>query len=337
MAQSAPIEVDPELLENNNSDYASSGYNTSTDSLTSSVYQYVFENGRRYHAYYGVDKTVMPNDEEEQSRLDLHHEIFLTMMGGKLHLAPIDPTPQKILDVGTGTGIWAIDMADMYPSAEVLGTDLSPIQPKWVPPNCRFEVDDAEEEWVYADESFDFIHIRNLAQAFTDWDKVMAQVWRCIKPGGWVELAELGCECLCDDGSMHPEINRYFSKLAEACAKLGRPFPTGPESLTDRLNKAGFRKVASETYKQPSGPWPKDKKLNNIGLMTLLGSDTGYHAYGMAVFTRILHMGKEEADELCKGALKSAKSAKNHTYSLFFVAYGQKPEAEGETNEDGQK
>ncbi|KAF8446672.1 S-adenosyl-L-methionine-dependent methyltransferase [Kalaharituber pfeilii] len=296
MAQSAPIEVDPEL------------------SLANSNPSSLVEICRRYHAYYGVDKTVIPNDEEEQSRLDLHHEIFLTMMDGKLHLAPIDPTPQKILDVGTGTGIWAIDMADMYPSAEVLGTDLSPIQPKWVPPTCRFEVDDAEQDWVYADESFDFIHIRNLAQAFTDWDKVMAQVWRCIKPGGWVELAELGCECLCDDGSVRPEIKRYFSKLTEA---------------------SGFRKVASETYKQPSGPWPKDKKLNNIGLMTLLASDTGYHAYGMAVFTRILHMGKEEADELCKGAIRSAKSAKNHTYSLFFVAYGQKPEAEGETNEDG--
>jgi len=25
----------------------------------------------------------------------------------------------------------------------------SPIQPRWVPPNCRFEVDDTELEWTY--------------------------------------------------------------------------------------------------------------------------------------------------------------------------------------------
>jgi methylase of polypeptide subunit release factors len=31
-------------------------------------------------------------------------------------------------DVGTGTGIWAIDFADQYNNAEVTGTDLSPIQ-----------------------------------------------------------------------------------------------------------------------------------------------------------------------------------------------------------------
>lgn len=67
-------------------------------------------------------------------RLDLHHEILLIAWDEKLYGAPIDK-PQRILDVGTGTGIWAIDMADSFPSAEVIGTDLSPIQPRWIPPN----------------------------------------------------------------------------------------------------------------------------------------------------------------------------------------------------------
>jgi cyclopropane fatty-acyl-phospholipid synthase-like methyltransferase len=90
----------------------------------------------------------MPTDEKEQDRLDMHHEIMLAMLDGKLHLAPVKE-PHRILDIGTGTGIWAIDMADTYPAAEVIGTDLSPIQPVWIPPNCRFEVDDAEQEWTF--------------------------------------------------------------------------------------------------------------------------------------------------------------------------------------------
>lgn len=67
------------------------------------------------------------------------------MLSGRLHLAPWtrDNPPRRVIDIGTGTGRWAIDFGDTFPQADIVGTDLSPIQPNFVPPNVRFYVEDS--------------------------------------------------------------------------------------------------------------------------------------------------------------------------------------------------
>lgn len=67
----------------------------------------------------------------ELDRLDLTHQMLRICLGDKLYLAPIGDDPGRVLDVGTGTGIWAIEFGDDHPSAEIIGTDLSPTQPTW--------------------------------------------------------------------------------------------------------------------------------------------------------------------------------------------------------------
>ncbi len=53
--------------------------------------------------------------QQEKNRLDIFHKFFLVARQDQLHSAPLHPLPpdekHMILDLGTGTGIWAIDMA----------------------------------------------------------------------------------------------------------------------------------------------------------------------------------------------------------------------------------
>lgn len=81
----------------------------------------------------------------ERERLGLQSEIMTSLFGGRLYFAPLDRNkpPNTILDIATGTGEWAIQMGDAFPSAQVVATDLSPIQPYDVPPNVAFYVEDS--------------------------------------------------------------------------------------------------------------------------------------------------------------------------------------------------
>lgn len=87
-----------------------------TASLTSSIMAGHFENGRRYHAYQASGQYILPDDEQEQDRLDIKYASIQLVFNDKVCFAPVQD-PQNILDVGTGTGIWAIDAGEHFSGA----------------------------------------------------------------------------------------------------------------------------------------------------------------------------------------------------------------------------
>lgn len=318
------LEVDPECDEDSGSDYGTGSSEYSTDSLTSSIYEYRFENGRRYHAY-KEGKYAFPNDETEQERLDILHHIYLLLYKDKLHLAPVED-PQRILDVGTGTGIWAIDVAEKYPGAEVIGTDLSPIQPTWVPPNVQFQIDDAESEWTFARNSFDLVHIRHLNGAIKDWGRLIKEAYRCTKPGGWIELAEYEFFLHSDDNSLpkNSSIYKYYDLCNQAATKLGREFIIAA-NLMPFLQEAGFESSHHQIMKIPFGTWPADKSQKEMGAYLYMTAEEGFAAFGMALLTRVLEMSVDDVNTLIAQAKIDAKSRKIHSYSRQHIYYAQKP------------
>ncbi len=84
-------------------EYIDSDYTDDTQSLTSSIRQHIVDGGLRYHAYH-AGQYAFPNDEMEQHRDDLKHDLTLHLCDGKYFLAPIEEILDEgaqVLDLGT--------------------------------------------------------------------------------------------------------------------------------------------------------------------------------------------------------------------------------------------
>ncbi|KAF8474147.1 S-adenosyl-L-methionine-dependent methyltransferase [Kalaharituber pfeilii] len=302
-----------------------------TTSLLSNIFNYKYENGRRYHAFRD-GKYTLPNDEEEQDRLDLYHHVWSMMLGGELYIAPIE-RPQRALDIGTGTGIWAIDFADRHPECQIIGNDLSPVQPEWVPPNVKFEIDDAEMPWAFSKrEKFDFIHLRNMAGSFQNWDEVIRQCFIHAKPGGFVEVHDFDYILLNgpldNPRPIDPKspLKRWWHLTVAAGDTAGRPFVSGSSFLT-RLEAAGFQHVTGRWEYWPFAAWHKQKNVRERGMYAQLGLKEGLIPYSIALLTRFSGWSKDDVDQLCKDAAAElmASPPKEQYWCKAWFVYGQKP------------
>lgn len=81
------------------------------DSVTASILEYRTIQGRTYHSDRYAHEYVMPNDEQQLQSVDITHHYLTILLDNNLFLAPISPHVQRVLDVGTGSGIWAMQVS----------------------------------------------------------------------------------------------------------------------------------------------------------------------------------------------------------------------------------
>ncbi|TGJ82673.1 hypothetical protein E0Z10_g6073 [Xylaria hypoxylon] len=241
---------------------------SSTASLSASILEYRTVHGRTYHSERGNAQSWNPNDAQHDESMDILHHVSTLMQDGKITMAHIDDSVQKVLDVGCGTGIWAIDFADQYPHAEVVGVDISPSQPQWIPPNLKFEIDDITLPWTYEPNSFDYIHMRWLIGAITNWNTLFSEVFQTLKPGGIFESKESSCIIQSDDGTVPygSALDQWGRVFTEAGKKFGRSFRPVEEDLQIKaMQAAGFVDIKVYNLKTTLGSWPADPKYKEIG------------------------------------------------------------------------
>ncbi|OAA61872.1 Methyltransferase type 11 [Niveomyces insectorum RCEF 264] len=326
------IEAASQPGEEDEFDYVD-GYDTATDSLgstsaTSSIYAHTIENGRRYH-HFKNSRYPLPDDDMEQSREDMKHAMMLELTDGLLFYAPIGDHPQEILDVGTGTGIWAIEVGDKFPSAHVRGIDMTPIQPVWIPPNVDFLVDDCNSEWLA--QNVDFAHFRFMTPILPDIAGVLRNCYRSLRPGGWVELQELHAEILCDDDTMPADDPlKYMYELAgQAFAKFGMNVLQA-RHMEPVLRDAGFVNIQCVAKKVPIGVWARDKTLRLIGLYQKLAVADILGAVAGRPFAA-LGIQPVEREVIAAHARRALEDARVHRYFSYYFWFAQKPVDAGDT------
>ncbi|EEH50193.2 uncharacterized protein PADG_06272 [Paracoccidioides brasiliensis Pb18] len=356
--ESTPISVDSES-ENSYEHLEDGNFSSFAQSLASTVVNQTYENGRRYHSFreggehsskdmisWSIKISVcdsakfwftvlailiayiFPNDEKENNRLDIVHHMMYLLCDEQLHLAPIGESPQNILDIGAGTGLWCCQMGDDYPSAQILGIDLSPIRNTFdaTPDNVRFEVDDVESEWTFIN-NFDYIHSRYMTASIRDWPKLIERCYSHLMPGGWAEFQDSDARWYSDDDSYNQDsaLGKWLKLFHEAAYTHGRELAPGPK-LEGWVRNAGFTDVVTKKLRVPIGKWPRDPKLKTIGTWNLIQIIEGMEGFSMALFSRVLGWSPDAIQAFVSDVVEDLRNPKMHALFDLYIVYGRKPE-----------
>ena len=183
-----------------------------------------------------------------------------------------------------------MEMADMYPEADVTGIDLSPIQPKSVPPRLKFFLKDLEEDW---DEygKFDLIHLSGInGIPVKDWSKFFRQAFNSLDPGGWVECHQLDLDFRSDFMTVPEDTAlRTWARCWKAgLQRAGYAGQCCPRRMIQQMAESGFEEIRCLPFKLPIGPWSNSYTLREAGLYTRLGLLEGLHGMSARVFLQHL-------------------------------------------------
>lgn len=195
---------------------------------------------------------LLPKDSLEDERLRFQHYALHHAFSNH-YLAPLSPETRTILDVGSGTGIWAMDMAKEFPQSQIIGVDIALSSlPHILPDTCLFSQADILQGLPFPDQQFDFAHQRLLVFAIPAlrWPDVVRELVRVTRLQGWIELLEVGATVL--NGG--PATERLLAWLRETAQGLGIEL-TMMAQLGDLLTQAGCQAVETLDIPVPLGAW----------------------------------------------------------------------------------
>ncbi|HLJ80385.1 MAG TPA: class I SAM-dependent methyltransferase [Ktedonobacterales bacterium] len=265
---------------------------------------------------------AMPHDLEETNRLDFQHYLLRYALRGN-YAAPIRE-PRDILDVGAGTGRWALEMAQLFPGANVIGLDVNPLpideaaeagkraDPR--PPNYAFVPGNVLEGLPFADHSFDFVHMRLLIMAIPHdrWPFVVNELIRVTRLGGWVESVET---TILQNGG--PAMKQIIGWSTAILGRRGVDLMDG-ERVGDLLRAGRLEHVTMEPVMLPCGEYG-----GRIGKMLAADYISGAKGLGGLAATLGMTTPEQFQQTLTANAAEFA-APRGRCVVPFYVSYGQR-------------
>jgi ubiquinone/menaquinone biosynthesis C-methylase UbiE len=256
---------------------------------------------------------MLPKDEEEDHRINLQHHALYNALGNH-YIAPISSTLRTILDVGTGTGIWADQMARLFPHTVVVGLDIALSSFKGSPSeNCFLCQGNVLTGLPFPDAFFSFTHQRLLVAAIPakEWPGVIRELIRVTRPGGWVELIEI-------DNRMEnagPATAKAQKFMEEISASFGFHWEV-VRNLGDILKQEGLQHVEVQPIPIPVGDWSgRVGKMMKIDLLAATNALRGRYCSHAGITG-------EEFDQMVQAMAQEWEVCQSSC--LFFAAYGKR-------------
>ncbi len=197
-------------------------------------------------------------------------------------------------------------MADKFPNAKVTGIDISPAGRGPLPTNVEFIQDDVTAEWVdLPEDHFDFIHIRGLFGSISDWPALYAQIFKALKPGGYLEQMEWSVHMKSDDGTLAPGsvLDEWSKSAVQIGERIGKTFEIA-EKMPELIEAAGFIDVTKRRFKWPVGTWTKAPDTKKIGFWNLRNWEEGMEGWAMKLYTEVLGVSVYLAIRRCLRLMK---------------------------------
>lgn len=276
---------------------------------------------------------MYPCDDTEQERLDIFHKLLLVARKDRLHYARLDlpPVPgadgPRILDLGCGTGIWAIEMARRNPHAYVLGIDLAPIQPSNPPPNCEFQAPrDFESPWLLGEESWDLIRLQMGCGSVSSWPNLYKKVFAHLRPGGCFEQVEVNFEPHSDNIVQTEEpLYQWYQHLKTATNYSGKPMAFN-RNTHQMLQDAGFEDVTPDLIALPLNySWPPTEHEKEIGKWYNLAFSESTTTLLQGPLTRVLSWPMINVRQLADEATSQAYNSNMEIWHHLHIFTARKP------------